>query len=190
MIHPIDNYRTYDGNGVMMPWYTRPCLEWLDKLTLTSKSVFEFGCGASSLWYKSRCGLGSVNGVDSNYDWCFLSGQTGTEDKQVYLSLINTYAQTNLKNRKRAYASEPDIVDSITFAYDLIIIDGDFRDDCTEHALKHLKKGGYLIADNFEQASADLAHWPKTRELTKNMPVTFYKEPGHPDWVTAVFQNV
>lgn len=171
MIHELPNWRTHDDRGVTMPWYSRPCLEWLDKLDLHHKEVFEFGCGASSLWYLSR--RADINGVDSSADWQFIPVgevvyQWVETDKEAYVTSCH---------RPRGQ-------------YDLIIIDGDFRDDCTEHALKHLKKGGYLIADNFEQPSADLAHWPKTRELTKGLPVTFYKEPGHIDWVSAVFHNI
>lgn len=167
MIHLIDNWRTYDDRGVMMPWYSRPCLEWLDTFITEDMIVFEYGCGASSLWYQSR--TRHLLGVESDMKWVFTSGQFHTTEKDLYISF------------PQRCSPKP---------FNLIIIDGDFRDDCTEHALKHLKKGGYLICDNFEQASADLAHWPKTRELTKNMPITIYKEPGHPDWQTAVFQNV
>lgn len=174
MIHEIDNWRTYDDNGVMMPWYTRPCLEWLDKLPLNEMSVFEYGCGASSLWYISR--RSDYYGVDGNEEWlfahynCHYNSQYFKWDKQDYLECIGEYQ------------SGP---------FDIIIIDGDYRDDCTEYALKHLKPGGYLICDNFEQASADFAHWPKTRELTKNLKVVgMFKEPTHDDWVSAVWQNL
>lgn len=169
MIHPIENWRTYDDNGVMMPWYTRPCLEWLDKLPLHEMSVFEYGCGASSLWYFSR--YAEYFGVDTNPEWCFLENRH--------------YEYQTYAGEKKKYIDAPGYLH-----YDLIIIDGDFRDDCTEHALRHLKKGGYLICDNFEQPSADLVHWPKTRELTKNLEVVgFFKEPTHEDWVTAVWRN-
>lgn len=176
MIHPIENWRTYDDRGVMMPWYTRPCLEWLEKLPLDELDVFEYGCGVSSLWYLSRGA--TVAGVDTKSEWCFLPHQYTIPNAKGYVERVR----------------DIDVGDGEHFApidyFHLIIIDGDFRDDCTEHALKHLKKGGYLICDNFEQPSADLAHWPKTRELTKNLPGTFYKEPEHEDWVSAVWRNI
>lgn len=184
MIHPIENWRTYDDNGVMMPWYTRPCLEWLDKLPISKMNVFEYGCGVSSLWFTSR--NADLKGVDSNQEWIFLPEyQLATEDKTTYLEQVHI--------DKRARPREDPAITEYRIKmkeYDLIIIDGLYRDDCTEHALKNLKKGGYLIADNFEQPEVE-PHWPKTRELTKNLPITIYKEPTHPNgWQTAVWQNI
>lgn len=149
-----------------MPWYTRPCLAWLETLDLNDKYVFEYGCGVSSKWYSLRGATGY--GVDDQKEWTPKEcGFKCTSDKNTYLE----YVSNSVK-------------------YYLIIIDGIYRDDCTEYAMKYLAPGGYLIADNFEQPSADLAHWPKTRELTKHLPLTIYKEPEHEDWKTAVWHNV
>lgn len=131
-------------------------------------NVFEFGCGVSSVWYIKNTKFSA--GVDNIREWLpdhhHYHFRT---NKQEYMSIISGITNTNW--------------------FDLIIIDGGWRDDCTKYALPKLKKGGYLIADNFEQPSADLAHWPKTRELTKHLPLTIYKEEGHIDWVTAVWRN-
>lgn len=135
-----------------MPWYTRPCLEWLVTLPLKTMSVFEYGCGDSSLWY-------AVNslvywGVDSNPEWMFFP------EHQM------------LETDKEKYIRAP------FMAFDLIIIDGIYRDDCTEHAL-----------NNFEQEDVE-PHWPKTRELTKDLElIGMFKEPDHPHWKTAVWRN-
>lgn len=171
MITEVEHWRTKDERGIIMPWYTRPCLEWLETLDLKKKTVFEYGCGLSTFWYKS---VGAIaNGVDHDPKWIperfpERFGYECTNDKKSYLKWIGQW-------ETRFY---------------LIIIDGIYRDDCTKHALKHLKKGGYLIADNYMQGSADLAEWPKTQELTKHLPLTLYKEPGHVDWQTAVFHNI
>lgn len=163
---PIEHWGTLDENGMTMPWYTRPCLEWLEKLDLKNKAVFEYGCGLSSFWY-NRVGA-IAYGVDHDPKWIQeMCGYWCTDDKKAYLEFIGRWKKK----------------------YDLVIIDGIYRDDCTEFALKYLAPGGYLIADNFEQPSADLADWPKTRELTRNLPLTIYKEPDHIDWQTAVWRN-
>lgn len=182
MIHPIENWRTYDDNGVMMPWLTRSCLEWLDSFVKPGMKVFEYGCGSSSLWYHSRGA--QLSGVDHNHEWLFFLPQYDDDrcrSEQECIGDKKSYTEC----ASLIYGSH--LVDQ--YGFDIIIIDGLYRDDCTEHALKSLKKGGYLICDNFEQPSADLAHWPKTRELTKHLPITIYKEPGHEDWQTAVWQK-
>lgn len=163
-----EHWRTLDKNGMMMPWYTRPCLEWLETLDLKDKFVFEYGCGASSAWFKSRGAI--CHGVDHLVG--FLPNEVG-----YYLEVDEI-----------PYGASID--DGEGTLFDIVVIDGIHRDYCTDWALSYLRRGGYLIADNFEQPSADLAHWPKTRELTKHLPLTIYKEEGHEDWKTAVWQYV
>lgn len=165
----VEHWRTKDANGVTMPWYTRPCLEWLETLDLKERFVFEYGCGESSKWFKSRGAF--CFGVDHQEEWLPKGdGYRHRKGELPYCAAVRYLHQ---------------------WLFDLIIIDGIYRDECTSWALSGcLKKGGYLIADNFEQPSADLAHWPKTRELTKHLPLTIYKEPEHLDWKTVVWQYV
>lgn len=154
------------SNGLIMPWYTSPCLEWLVTLGLKGKRVFEYGVGDSTLWYRSKGAV--VSGIDSNPEWILhvgLSNWAGGD--KSYTSSILTH----------------DIL------FDIAVIDGDYRDECTEYALKSLKPGGFLIIDNYKQASADLDHWPKTEKLIEGMEVTYFKEPEHDDWVTIIVKK-
>lgn len=170
MITPIENWRTLDADGRLMPWYTRPCLEWLITLPLKKMTVFEYGCGDSSKWFIDNARASS--GVDHNERWIpYEDGYWCTQNKVEYIN-------------------SPAHIEGNWDGYEIVVVDGLYRDDCAEYALKCLKKGGYLIADNFEQASADLTDWPLTRELTKHLPMTLYKEPTHIDWQTAVWHNV
>lgn len=163
---PEDGWVYFDGIGVRMPWYTLPCLEWLDEMDLYGKYVFEYGLGHSTDWYNSRKAI--TFGVESNEQW-------GRNDAHY------TIQEDRLNYTSSILNARPE--------FDIVVIDGVFRDDCTEYALKKLKKGGYLICDNFEQPSVQ-ADWPKTRELTKDLPLTIYKQPDHYDWQTAVWRNI
>lgn len=157
----------HDNNRVRMPWYSLPCLEWLDKQTLEGANVFEYGLGFSTQWFLSRGAF--CWGVDSNTQWGVSSSLNHiyTHNKEKYISAINAF------NR---------------YTLDYICIDGLYRDDCTEYALKRLNKGGYLICDNWLQAEVE-PYWPKSQELTKDLPATYYKQADHPHWVTVVFQK-
>lgn len=168
---PVDNWRTLDNYGNVMPWYTRPCLDWLVTLPLKQMTVFEYGCGVSSEWFIRN--MAASYGVDNDQEWLPRK--------------VEGYWWTNSKTE---YIKSPSHIEGDLSGYDIIVIDGLWRDECAAYALQCLKKGGYLIADNFEQASANLSDWPKTRELTKHLPLTPYKEPGHIDWQTAVWHNV
>jgi len=157
---PKEGWLTLDDKGVQMPWYTRSCLEWLDGLDLVGKRVFEYGMGYSSLWYKYKGAI--VNGVDSNAEWAKLGGGLYTEDKHFYLNCICGF-------------------------YDIVVIDGLFRDDCFTIAKSHVNKGGFVIIDNYKQPSVE-PDWPLTELELTHLDVTLYKQDGHYDWQTAVIQ--
>lgn len=175
MIHPIADWLTLDSTRLQMPWYTRPCLEWLDTLDLNGKRVFEYGVGNSTRWYAYR-GT-KVFGVDSSPQWQEYAEQFGTItmtiDKEVYL--YDIYGASH--NHDFGHTDE---------YFDIVVIDGLYRDECTEHALNCLKPGGILIIDNWEQPSVEPNDWTQTKELIKDMKQIFYKEPTHPDWKTLV----
>lgn len=156
-------------NGFIMPWYTSTCLEWLATLDLKGKRVFEYGVGDSTLWYRKQGAI--VKGVDINEKWAGISETEHEASEYYYLRAIWSTGST-------------------TDLYDIVVIDGSFRDECTKHALPNLKIGGYLIIDNYKQKSADLEHWPLTEKLIEGLPITIYKEPNHEDWQTAVITNV
>jgi hypothetical protein len=163
MIKPIEDWLTLDEHGIQMPWYTRPFLEILDTWDLKGKNVFEYGAGHSTLWYRSRGAL--VFSVDSDAEWANMSDAYYTNDKDLYLrSSLSCWGKK----------------------FDIVAIDGDYRDDCTEYALEALKPGGILIIDNWDQPSVEPNEWSKTCDLIKGMTMAVHKEPGHPDWKTAV----
>lgn len=160
----IEGWQTIDERSVKMPWYTRPCLEWLDKIDLTGKKVFEWGVGYSTKWYESRGAI--VWGVDSSEQWATFAGATHEEDKAKYINEINDPCLISIK-------------------FDIICIDGLYRDECTEHALNRIMKGGFIIIDNYKQPSVE-PYWPITEKLIADMDTTLYKEPKHYDWQTLV----
>lgn len=154
------------SNGLIMPWYTSPCLEWLLKVGVENMNVFEYGVGDSSDWYRAS-GAYQVYGVDHDKAWVKDPFTIYATDKHEYLNAIY----------------EPEI------KFDLIVIDGIYRDECFKHALNCIHDDGYIIIDNWRQPSADLEHWPLTEKLIEGMPITIYKEPDHEDWQTAVIKK-
>ena len=45
----IDEKVCLDRNGNPIPWYTYPAIEYLSQFDYSRKTIFEFGCGNSSL---------------------------------------------------------------------------------------------------------------------------------------------
>lgn len=166
MITPFENGLYKDEFGIQMPWYTLPALEVIDKWDFQYKFVYEYGVGYSTLWYLSRGA--SVYGVDSNKKWA---------------SFVNLDT-VNHRDVMRTYTVDLEYGKPFD-GYDVICIDGIWRDDCTEHALRCLKSGGKLILDNWKQPEVE-PDWPKTEKLIEGMQIEVYKQPGHPDWQTAI----
>lgn len=172
MIQPIDNWLTLDEYGMHMPWYVRPCLEWLDKLDLNGKRVFEYGVGKSTQWYASRGA--DCYGVDSDQYWAFSVQKASesifyTTDKLFYITEITKHDDN----------------------FDIVIVDGIYRDACAAEAINYIKPGGYLIIDNYLQPSVEPNTWDEFHRALDNVigyKRTLYKEPEHNDWHTLVIQ--
>lgn len=166
-----------DSLGIAFPWYTSTCLEWLNTFDFSDKAVFEFGCGFSTKWYRTKGAY--VAGVDSEGMWLRMGDSVSimcADTKEKYIGYIDECFNKKAGEDKRA-------------RYDFIIIDGDYRDDCTEPALRALKNGGFLIIDNYMQESFE-CDWTKTKELIKDMDQVLFKEPDHPSgWATLVVKK-
>lgn len=174
--HPFLEWQYLDkDSGMIMPWYTRPCLDWLKTIDVSKWKVFEYGCGMSTLWW--RFNASSVYSVDNDLAW---------RNKIKYLEFKEEKHEYITHPMFVHYHSEPHIL------FDCIIIDGHHRDECTQFALDYLKPGGYIIIDNYHQPSCDLpaSEWTRTDALLKNYPVVIFSEEKHPDWKTALFQIV
>lgn len=167
MIQPIDNWLTLDEYGMRMPWYVRPCLEWLVTLDLRGKHIFEYGCGGSTWWYRSRGAI--VFGVDNKLEWATMANVVHETCKNDYIERIS-YQPVD---------------------YDIVVVDGEYRDECAAEAINFLNPGGYLIIDNYNQPSVEPNTWDKFHAALDNVigyKRKLYKEPSHPDWSTLVIQ--
>lgn len=172
--HPFFEWRYIcDKSGLTYPWYTEDCLKWLRTRDFSKSRVFEFGAGLSTFWWRYNSLRGTLVSVEDDYEWAHKVGACYAPTKEAYLKLLFETAQK--------YGN-----------YDVIIIDGSHRDDCTEIALQCIKKGGFIIIDNFHQASADLPieAWPKTNDLLAHYPQIVFHQTGHDDWKTSVWQIV
>jgi hypothetical protein len=152
------------SNDLTCPWYTFGALEMLDNMDLSNMSVFEYGCGLSSLWWKNKSK--KWKGVDSNETWAKQCSCIHLTDEKQY------------------------ITSCIGETYDIIVIDGIFRDECTEYALKCINPNGYIIIDNWYQTTTGMSesYWSKSKQLLIKYQSWIYKEPTHEDWKTAIFK--
>ena len=63
----VDEKVCIDKNGNPIPWYTYPAIEYLSQFDFSDKTVFEFGCAYSSVFWAERAK--KVISVEDNPIW-------------------------------------------------------------------------------------------------------------------------
>lgn len=105
------------------PWYTYKAIDWLDKNIQPDWKIFEWGAGASSLYFGDKAEVISIE-----YDRKYSQFATHLIDlsSDNYVNIIDEYGQ-----------------------FDLIAIDGRRRIECLKKAVPHAKK--YILIDNMDR---------------------------------------
>lgn len=115
-----------------MPWFTYPAIEFLSQIDKKGISVFEFGTGNSTLyWDKSGA---NVFGVEHDAVWF----QSVVKDSSNSLSI-------DLFENKEDYTNS---ILKHDLNFDVVVIDGIWRNECALTAIQKLSSGGVIILDN------------------------------------------
>jgi len=122
---PID----FDGNH--LPWFTYPAIEYLIQLDFSDKTVLEWGCGNSSIFFANRVAF--IDSIEDNKEWY----------DEIKEKLPSNAALHFVNNENYI-----DILNILGKKYDVIIIDAKRRDECANIAYKFLNNHGIIIFDN------------------------------------------
>ena len=155
IISEIDSWKGFlrglDTLSVGYPWLTLGAIMTLERILTKDMNVCEFGGGGSTVFFAKRCEF--VYTIETNEKWI-----NSLCDKLKELDIDNVvFAKSN---------SEEESIDHINKAnneiFDVILVDsgwfidenGNKRDPnrriLFEAAIPKLKKGGYLIIDNYQ----------------------------------------
>lgn len=119
-------WSSIDNSGNPLPWFSYPAIDYLVSTNLRNKTVFEYGSGNSTIFFHRKAK--SIQSVEDDPKW--------------YRKIVKECPSVQLVNDKDNY------IRAIKGSFDIIIIDGSYRDMCAKEALKHLKRGGFIIADD------------------------------------------
>lgn len=121
-----------DKNGQAIPWFTYPAIDFLSRLELSSSKVFEYGAGQSTLFWARRAE--KVVSVEHDAEW-FIRLRASLPSN---VTLMHAPGQD-------AY---PISILETSSNYDIVVVDGVWREACIQPALSRLAPAGLLILDN------------------------------------------
>lgn len=126
-----------DISGNPIPWMTYPSINFLEKRINKGMTVFEYGCGNSTLWWANR--VKQVFSYEHNKQWY---------DKMKFKIPSNV----ELYHIDLQYGGEYSRkVSEYVGRFDIVIIDGRDRINCAKNCLSSLKKEGVIIWDNSDK---------------------------------------
>lgn len=122
-----------DAHGNPIPWYAYAIIDFLIRGRLNkSMTVFEYGCGHSTLWWASHCA--SVIAVDHLKPYIEIIGSKAPKTVQLILAEAEDAYVKAIGDKK----------------FDIICVDGveKWRDGTLVESLSHLNEAGVIILDN------------------------------------------
>jgi hypothetical protein len=126
-----------DADGNPIPWFTYPATEFLKRRIHPDMSLFEYGCGFSTLWWSKRVNeIISVEHVEDWYNNIVTLVPENVELHHIMLEYNGAYSKKIKEYRNR---------------FDIVVLDGRDRINCAKNSLPALKESGILIWDNSDR---------------------------------------
>ena len=131
-----------DEDGAALPWMSYPAIEFLQNNLNKNHQIFEFGCGASTLFFAAR--VKKITSLETNSRWHEITQ--------------NKLQQAGLKNAKITLMEDglgSDLYENFAKncgkKFDFIVIDSLKRFACARNSLDALNLGGSIILDDSER---------------------------------------
>lgn len=119
--------------GKDIPWCTYSYTYFIEKKLSKGLRLFEYGCGHSTLFY-SRLNLK-----------CY-----GVEDNINYAPKNNKNIKIYIKKNKKDYI---EAISLSKIKFDIIIVDGKYRNECLYKAVEFLTEKGIIVLDNSDRVN-------------------------------------
>ncbi len=131
-----------DKEGKHIPWYTYPSYYFLKHKNFADKTVLEFGGGQSSIWWGAKAK--QVITLEGDKEWYqLIKTQMPNNVSLNYIDMTHREEFNDLVEK---------VISSQTF--DVIVIDGLYREEALDIAMQHISPSGVIIVDNSEAYGA------------------------------------
>lgn len=158
------------SHGILsVPFLTYSCIEWLESILSADKVAFEYGSGASTLYFCERIKM--LVSVEHDKTW-FNTLSEEMRERKVSNCELKLIEPEEIEGEVPRYSStsytsayRPDLYGSLSFKryvtsinqyqdrhFDLVFIDGRARAACIPHALPKVREEGYLVLDNADRS--------------------------------------
>jgi hypothetical protein len=128
--------RKITGAHPKLPWLGYRAIRRLDRLIRPDWAVLEFGSGASSAWFAARCSR--LVTIEGNPLWF----------EQVRRQLA-PMANASILLHSPPYG---ELRSALPAGFDLVVVDGESRDEAMRIALEKVRPDGYVYLDNSDVA--------------------------------------
>ncbi len=126
-----------DNNGNPIPWVTYPFIDFISERLNSDMNIFEFGSGNSTLYYAQK--VNSITSVEHNQTWY-------KKMSEIIPSNVNLIFKELIANGE--YSRHSKIQNT---KYDIIIIDGEDRNNCIYNSINSLNNNGVFVLDDSER---------------------------------------
>jgi len=124
-----------DAKGNPVPWFTYPAIEYLKQFDFSDKTIFEYGSGNSSFFWATRAK--NVVSVESGIEWFGYISELCPPNLNVFF-----------EPTKEGYVSS---IARQGCKFDLIVIDGQWRNACAAICPDFLAEYGMIVIDNSDR---------------------------------------
>lgn len=143
------------------PWLTFAAIDHLQRINLHTARIFEYGSGASTLYWLHRGA--TLTSIEHDPLWYAQVRRSLPHNAQVDYRLVQpepappadpadptAYASAGMPGYSfKQYAAQIDALPDRSL--DLVLVDGRARPACLAHALPKVRPGGLLILDNSDR---------------------------------------
>lgn len=125
--------KAVDKFGAPIPWLTYSFIHFINRRLTKEMSIFEYGAGNSTIWFAQR--VKKIISVENDEKWVEALKPSLPSNSELVVRNIDDmkYAKASLERNEK---------------YDVIIIDGRDRTNCTMYCLNALNEKGIIIFDN------------------------------------------
>jgi hypothetical protein len=127
--------------GAALPWYTYPSIDFLRHRSYEGRTVLEFGAGQSTLWWAQRAAR--VVALEGDKAW-FESLRPRLPSNVELIPVPIDTPDACVEAVNGALDARPDN------RFDVVVIDGLWREQMIEIAARAVKDTGIIVCDNAE----------------------------------------